>query len=497
MRWLVPVVLAVLGCHEVRLPNRTQLPSGGYGGANGHPDYPDRFTGNGPGGSGGTCSTPLESDVSEEGPTPAAITGGTLAALRGGGFVIGDPDRALVWLVSADSKQIRSVPLSAGDEPGRVIEGADGLAYVSLRRAGQLAEVDFAAGTMRRLDTCDLPRGLAWRAQDARLIVACLGGSIESIDPLTAMRTPLVTSRPLDDLRDVVVDGDRLLVTQFRSAAVLSIAADGAVTQLTTEPVYEATPHVAWRAVPRPGGAVIVRQQHRTRTLAAESPCGYYGSGSGGGPGLRGIVDGELLTVSGTTAVRTSLSTAFALVVLPVDVAISAAGRIAVISAGTGGLTVLRPGSSINLTGMPRGVDTQLTSVVFVAETAIAFAREPATLLVQSVEDWLQLQPALPPPPLDQDAKVRGEAAFVAAGCRGCHSGAQGTNNWNGRPVPTFTVVVPRLTEFAWRNPWFHDGRMQTLQDRFAPSAGGQMHGEVEAVSVAQRADLLVYLQSR
>ena len=115
----------------------------------------------------------------------------------------------------------------------------------------------------------------------------------------------------------------------------------------------------------------------------------------------------------------------------------------------------------------------------------------------QSVEDWLHLQAALPAPALDLNAKQRGEAVFIGAGCRGCHSGAQGTNNSTVDVGTGFPFQVPRLTEFAWRGPWFHDGRMQTLQDRFAPSAGGQQHGDTETLTAEQRNDLLVYLQSR
>ncbi|MDP2271684.1 MAG: hypothetical protein Q8N23_01400 [Archangium sp.] len=609
MRRLTPLVLFLLvsGCDPVRLPDPV---IGGGGGGGGF------FVSDGGGGAGGGsggpnfCGAAQEQGVTEEGPAPAAITGGTMVALRGGGFVVADPDRARVWLVSSDFQTIRSIPLAASDEPGRVIEGADGLAYVSLRRAHQLAEIDFTTGALRRLPSCELPRGLAWRAADSRLVVACLGGAIETIDPVTATRTPLITSTRLNDLRDVVVDGARLLVTELRSAAVWAIAADGTVSALASEPLFELEPHVAWRAIAKPGGgAAIVRQRHRTSTLPDASNCSAYGgfatdvrsSGGGAGSGgLRNVVQSELLTVSGTSSLRTPLSDAFFAVVLPVDVAVSSSGRVAIVSAGTGFVTLLEPGQRRDLHVAARGVDTQLTSVVFAGESAIVFTREPAALFevrtdgvvqqravlgggasistghelfhratpanvacaschpeagedghtwpffegarrtptlrggiggtapfhwvgdmtdmntlmgnvmsvrmrgpaltlegVQSVEDWLHLQAAVPAPSLDAAAKTRGEAVFAETGCRGCHVGAQGTNNATLDVGTGLALQVPRLVEFAWRGPWFHDGRMQTLEDRFAPSAGGVMHGDTASLSAAQRADLLVYLQSR
>lgn len=579
-------------------------PGGGIGGG-----FAGPFGGGGGSGSNFCGATP-EQGASEAGPTPAAISGGTMAALRGGGFVIGDPDRSLLWLVSADFQTISSVPLQQGDEPGRVVEGPDGKVYVALRRTAQLAELDVVTKALRRLDTCALPRGLAWRASDARLIVACLGGGLEAIDPITSLRSSVLTTTALSDLRDVVVDGARLLVTQLRSGAVWAIAPDGAVTAISSTPVDGYEPRVAWRALPKPGGgAAIVRQQHRTSTLPDTSNCSAYGGfatdgrSSGGGAGsfgLRNVVQAEVLTITGAVTLRTPLSESFTSVVLPVDVAVSAGGRIAIASAGTGIITLLEPGTRRDVAVVQHGADTQLTSVVFVGEAAFTFSRQPAALYevrpdgsfqtrallggensistghelfhrgtranvacaschpeagedghvwnflegarrtpslrgglggtapfhwvgdmanmnqlmsdvmavrmrgplaslegVQSVEDWLHLQPALPPPALDQDAKVRGEAVFVAAGCRGCHVGPQGTNNATVDVGTGTAFQVPRLTEFAWRAPWFHDGRMQTLQDRFSPSAGGQMHGDVEVLTTAQRDDLLVYLQSR
>ena len=313
-----------------------------------------------------------------------------MAALKNGSVVIADPDRALVWLVSANLTSVRQISLLPGDEPGRVVESADGHVYVVLRRADQLAELDLAAGTVRRLESCHLPRGLAVRA--GKLVVACLSGELETLDPTTGARTPVVTDTGLSDLRDVVVDGDALLVTELRSGAIRSIAADGVVTTLGATPLTGFTPHVAWRAVPMPqpwGGALVVRQEHRSLQIPASSACSaYYGPAqnvaSGGGSGASGgVVLSEALIISGTTARATSLAEGRP-VVLPVDAAVSPSGRVAVLSAGTGELVLLQLGGRLDLPLVVHGVDRQLTSVVFVGEKAFVFAREPAQLLVVS-----------------------------------------------------------------------------------------------------------------
>ncbi|MBL8910921.1 MAG: c-type cytochrome [Archangium sp.] len=556
------------------------------------------------GGGGGLCGTGLEEGVVETGPTPRALSGGTLARLTDGRYLVGDPDRAMLWVVEANFSSVRSIALGSNDEPGRIIEGPAGLAYVALRRSSEVLEVDIVTATIRRLTTCSQPRGLAWRASDARLIVGCLGGELEQLNPLDGSRASIFTTVPLTDLRDVVLDGSRLLVTQLRSAAISAVALDGTVSTLSTLPVGGYEPHVAWRAIPRPGGgAIVLRQQHRTTVLPSTTSCSAYGGfaqnggrSSGGGTGTlpQPIVTSELLVISGDTATTTPLSQSFQSTVLAMDVAISPSGRLAVVSAGTRSLVLLEPGQRRDFNAL-----SQVTSVVFDGEDAIAFSRQPAQLLrmrpdgavavevlltstgsastghelfhratrvgiacaschpeagedghtwkfiegarrtpslrggiggtapfhwsgdmqsisvlmndvmtirmsgpalsldgAQAVEDWLHFQPALLPPSVDAAAAQRGEVVFNRA-CVACHSGTQGTNNASIDVGTGAVFQVPRLTEFAWRAPWFHDGRMQRPEDRFAMSSGGDLHGGVSGISVAERADLLEYLKTR
>ena len=52
---------------------------------------------------------------------PPPISGGTLAVLRNGHVVAADPDRDAVYVVDAARKEVTTVPLAPGDEPGRVL----------------------------------------------------------------------------------------------------------------------------------------------------------------------------------------------------------------------------------------------------------------------------------------------------------------------------------------------------------------------------------------
>jgi hypothetical protein len=345
----------------------------------------------GDGGGGGTTSCSSGTDnraVTTSAAEAPALSGGTMAVLRDGSFVIADADRARVWLVSADFHQLRQVALDAGDEPGRVVEGPSGHVFFTLRRGAALAELDVATGTLtRRLPTCHLPRGLAWRASDAQLVVGCLDGALETVDPLSGARANVPLLSPLSDVRDVVVDGARLLVTSFRSAELASVAADGTVTLVTPTPQAGATPHVAWRAVPRPGGgATFVRQQHRSVPFSTTS-CASYGGfakdlrNSGGGAGSNAsVVQSEVVTVADSTALTTPLGLGFAAVVLPVDVAVSPTGRVAVLSAGTSSVTLLEPAQRRDVVVGSSAEGGFPTSVVFRGESAFVFTREPAQL---------------------------------------------------------------------------------------------------------------------
>jgi hypothetical protein len=179
---------------------------------------------------------------------------------------------------------VHGVALQAGDEPGRVAQDAAGLVHVALRRAGAVATIDLAAGTVvRRTPVCPAPRGLAYDASYDALTVACVGGELVTI---AAEDGTLLRSVQLDpDLRDVVPlgYGGFLAVSTFRKAEVLLVDPTGAISSRTRPIPQEGTLSTcAWRMVAIPGetGVAIAHQTaSRTTVSLASTPVYYIGGG--------------------------------------------------------------------------------------------------------------------------------------------------------------------------------------------------------------------------
>jgi hypothetical protein len=214
----------------------------------------------------------------------APVLGGTLSVTRDGATVVAaDPDRDAVFLVDTKSKQMRPVVLQRGDEPGRVVEGAAGTLYVALRRAGALATIDVASGTLlSRTPVCASPRGLAYDAAHAELVVACRSGLL-----LTLAAADLSQKRALQldtDLRDVIVRPSDLVVTRFLSSEVMVVAGDGSVSRRGVpdpEPGC-GTATVAFRALSLANGAIAVGHQASSDEVV-QPGSGGYGFSCGGG----------------------------------------------------------------------------------------------------------------------------------------------------------------------------------------------------------------------
>jgi mono/diheme cytochrome c family protein len=137
---------------------------------------------------------------------------------------------------------------------------------------------------------------------------------------------------------------------------------------------------VAWRMIPSPGGAIIVHQRSQASAVTLlGSTCGNFG-------GYGAASDFEFGTVHATfdLVADGGVSTAAAAgfehdLVLPVDVALSASGRVAMVGAGNSALDVFPlddpfAGTRVpTLTGRP-------TAVAFRGEDTVVFIREPAEL---------------------------------------------------------------------------------------------------------------------
>lgn len=233
---------------------------------------------------------------------PPPLIGGTLLVLRDGKTAVAaDPDHDVIWVADLETlTQTGRIELLSGDEPGRLVADNDGKVHVALRRGGALLTIDPATAkiTSRRA-ACAAPRGVAYDAASDRLHLACAGGELVTFAARGG--EPLRTLHLDDDLRDVVVKGDQLLVSRFRSAELLTINADGtisgrvkpkAVTSNFPGPMGNpngpamAAAAVAWQLHPLPDGSTVMLYERGTTGPVDTTRPGGYGSGQCKGAGI-------------------------------------------------------------------------------------------------------------------------------------------------------------------------------------------------------------------
>jgi hypothetical protein len=270
------------------------------------------------------------------------ITGGTLRILSDGHTAVAaDQDRDQIYVVDLVAHKLtNTIALHPGDEPGRVIEDDAGRVHVALRRGGAVVTVNPQLGTiLARRELCAAPRGLAFEKATKLLHVACAGGELVSIDAAPTTTAPSRSLMLGRDLRDIVVRGDRLLVSSFKTAGVTIVkpGADGAMqtTNLTpqTSSFGGMTASVAWRLVEGPGdNATVLHQRGITSTV------GTFPGGYGRGIGCGSIVDSTTSTVDPmgeTITVAPTLQGAL----VAADMAMSPDGKqMAVVSVGGDGV---------------------------------------------------------------------------------------------------------------------------------------------------------------
>ncbi|HWZ93257.1 MAG TPA: hypothetical protein VNW92_30565 [Polyangiaceae bacterium] len=316
------------------------------------------------------------------GKSSAPVAGGTLLATRNGKTIAAaDPDRDAVFLVDAASHAVTEVPLQAGDEPGRVAEGADGTLYVALRRGAALVAIDVpSASVVKRVPVCLSPRGVAFDAKSASVYVACRSGLLLTLD---ASDLSIKRSFNLDpDLRDVIVRDHDLVVTRYLSAEVMVVASDGSVSRRATpDPTPGcATATVLSRALALPSGQIALAHQISSDDMVNVTNGGYGSSSSpcGGGLVSRVISNVDVDTPSGAAATAGAASPpaspdtvqapmTFSSQIVPaagpLDIAIDAqSGQLAMIALDTsiqsklGGVTGPSVGpSGVGVAGSPAG----------------------------------------------------------------------------------------------------------------------------------------------
>jgi mono/diheme cytochrome c family protein len=288
-------VLAEGGCTIVPDLTPSDHPVLEDGGAGGSTFFGDD-AGFGPGISGAGLQ-PQFGPVTVASRPPPTISGGTLIVTRDGAYAVAaDPDRDVVYVVDLANQALAfTVTLGVGDEPGRLAEDGAGRVHVALRGGGALVTIDVATGTiLARRSVCPAPRGVAWDQATDSVWVACATGELVSLPSAGGAATS--TTVVERDLRDVVVNGTSLAVSQFRSAQVLNLDASGNVTRRDQlpSPIAAFTPQVVWRTVAGPSGTLVTVHQAESTQSIATKVTGGYGSGGCGSPGfpaLTGVAD--------------------------------------------------------------------------------------------------------------------------------------------------------------------------------------------------------------
>ncbi|HLL52999.1 MAG TPA: c-type cytochrome [Myxococcaceae bacterium] len=299
---------------------------------------PDNHDGGRPGGpfcpkpdAGEPDSTPVVESIKP----PAPISGGSLIIGADGRTAIAaDPERDRIWAVDIPTRTlVADVRLTSGDEPGRLVQDSSGLVHVVLRRGGGIATVDLTTqSVVARRPVCSSPRGIHYDGVREQLNVACAGGELVTV---ASAGNGVLRSVTLDpDLRDVTPQGDKLVVTRFRSSELLVVNPNGQVEKRVSPPSLNLqgnvfSPGIAWRTVPTSNGVAVVHQGGFTGVV--EASCDGYGA-TGNRPG---IISSAITFVYGEGQSVSAGACLPANTVLPVDLAVSRDGtRVAIAAAG-------------------------------------------------------------------------------------------------------------------------------------------------------------------
>ena len=396
------------------------------------------------------------------------IMGGTLATSHDGTIAIAsDPDRDAVFVVDLARRAVTPIELEAGEVPGRIVMGSGANAYVVLRDAGAVARIDLDRKELvARYEVCGAPRGIAFDAGTQLLHVACQSGELVSLDAESGEVERRV--RVADDLRDVVPSGDHLVLTTFRSSEILVVNASGEVERRTAPSVLSPTsqPSVAWRAAAGPDGRVQVIHQLAEVSGGISTTANGYGEGGGDPTCSSSIVSPAVTTVDLSAQEEEIVSTPLQLLGAagPTDIAISAAGRIAIVVAGNtwSDAPAVRTFESAEVMGscapsFDPDTEGEPVAVAFADERTIVQSREPAALYLED-GDSITLS--------TESHANTGLGLFhmnTGAGiaCASCHP--EGTEDGQ---IWIFAELGPRRTQnvaggIAARAPYHWDGDME------------------------------------
>lgn len=472
--------------------------------------------------------------------TPPPISGGTLFTSTDGKMLIAsDPDREAVYVIDTATRTLVR-RIDASGEPGRIVQDKSGKVHVALRKAGKILSFALAADApTTRSDVCDLPRGMAYDGAADRLYVACAEGALVQMEPAT-----LKPIKKIDlgrDLRDVIARDQKLFVTRFRSAELLSVDMNGGRVVATKKPPTVLQPEevfvndtppgtsscgpfsghtesrtnaflaeVAWRAIDVPGRGVAMLHQRAGNAEVRVSPGGYGGGAQFCAPG---VVHGAI-TMKDDASLSVDISNAG----LFVDIAADPTGALLAV-ANPGGygtpnsvMVIDAPtveqssqGEPVPCSGprMNLAVEGQATAVTFVSPWMVAVQeREPAAISFFDVRTGALMQK------LDLKEPSRYDTGHIlfhlttgsGLACASCHAEAGDDGH-----VWTFQGIGPRRTQslrggFLGSEPFHWNGDMrdfsQLVTEVFNRRMAAPIVSSDQATALAKWIDVQPSLQA-
>jgi mono/diheme cytochrome c family protein len=397
---------------------------------------------------------------------PKPISGGTLVVTQDRLAVAADPDRDLVHVVELRDRTVRhTIALDPGDEPGRVVEGSEGLAHVVVRGYGGVITIDLAEGTvLARHRLCTDPRGIAFDASASTLHVACADGTLLQLAEASGEVLDRTMLDP--DLRDVVVVDGAVYASRLRSA---SIVGEGGI-RLTLPDMLGMKARVAWRTwSDEAGNILILHQLHDASPVPVDVDPEEAESGNlpygGGGAFCGPSIANPAITVVGDQIVTTPILGG----ALTVDAAMSASGETVALA-----MPGAPDGQTLGFTffggcgpfSPPGSEDGQFTAVAFGPnDTLVAQSREPAQLLVMEQPPFgsFSIIPLEGESRFDTGHEIFHRNTESGLSCATCHP--EGTDDgfvWN------FEKLGPRRTQpldigLEGTAPFHWDGDMDDL----------------------------------
>ena len=432
---------------------------------------------------------------------PPPISGGTMLLSRDGKTAIAsDPDRDFVSFVDISTATVRArAGLSPHDEPGRLVEDNGGQVHVALRGSGELATLSLASGQLvGRRPVCPQPRGVAYDATSDHVLVACATGEFVTLPAASGPAVSVVVIEP--DLRDVVIDGDSIFVSKFRTAEILKMTRNGDITGRVSLP---GTPFSAGAGLPSPGAppgqpsggppsaqpsAGFIRGQsagalaamawrmrltsdHQLMVSYQLDSVAFVRTTPGGYGGGSGIVEPALASVGTADMTAARLPLALDGVVLPVDVAPPPAGVTGgvppvLVAAANWKSRLTRPyvrPSSVGSLGAPAAVEGQIIAAEIGQDGTIFLqSREPARLYVVQAAASNQADALLSTITLSGESREdTGHTIFHTnsggnLACASCHGeGGDDAQTWNfngskPRRTPSLLGTVKGTAPYHW-----------------------------------------------